>query len=1193
MRSDREFVAEYRKALAAVDPSTGGNLDIERVRTLAQTELCLSYLHRFLPEEPVRTVPFLMMGYSKLLNGAADGEAVSRMMTLRHLCARFGSVSAWVDATVQYGCMPETIRCFDLREHRAVLRNAAPESLHSLLDRWLLTTVPWTQRKIQVAGPGEATVIMDRGHTKLSYMIPTIPAEKMQVRKHALSRRSVNPPIRIGLKELLAIAEQVDAREAMQGWPRESLPPLGLVGRLKKLHPQGIDGGFFDGKTFTIDGTTHVAGMLSSGKSTFVLAVLFALVLGGSGKRIATLVTDTIHGATLAARLRRHGVRATVLASLRNRPKHLHSIHWQRSLDATGWSLSSLGDLADGFSTACPLDGAQPDPEIVEGSEQGKWRFPEFPEKQCHRLYQKAPPDEDEEASNPDDVGENGRAQSCPLWACCPAQEQQRSSVDAQVVIMTPQAFVHITPDKWTTDNHLSIPELLQYTFDLVIVDEVDGVQKVLDEVFAPRSPIMGDEWNVYAPSIGLRSSEALRVRSGAQFRKPVNAKWQSNFFTFFRLIGTIYAILQNEREGLRLFYENTPFTAGSILYDLWRRRNLATGMAKDDLTFENPGFEREFLELVKVAGAIRRYTRASSIAEDDPDDGEPSGPSFNDERFGAAANALRDLARQTLVTDYYDALVPDVEEMMDGPLAVFDAARADGPNKERLDRRSNALALLLATVTELALSHYNWLIKTQSAIARDFDIDDGHLLGQTNSLLKHYRTLLPSNPAGSAFGLFYDDPPNEKRTDMGGKLTLISHLGVGRHLLTHLHDLLIAEGQAGPHVLMLSGTSWAGGSNRRPNPKTGKPMDAASPSFDVQVPVKGVLVQPKAELEAIKHSVFSLVDVRDDEARQIRISGQSQGDRRTNLAIIAERFAARRDGLNRFEDDWRKMGLRWAKWSASAIDDRRRALLVTNSYADATVVAEALMAALEANGYADWKVSCLVRDRADDAANDDLRVTRARSMPRSLVERFGLESEMSVLVAPMQIVARGHNILNGQGKAAISSIYFLHRPHPRPDDLGPTIGRLNRFAQERFDEGVKGEPGDGVSTKARRIRYAANEIVRYGLEAGRFGYRSLPPEFKAQFAWDMLAPIWQTIGRGIRGGSPVFIGFVDYAFAPLSFDGDEHGDSPNSSALVQSLHQLKQAMDAKTNRTEHDVARLLYKPFYDALSKTEGLRLA
>jgi hypothetical protein len=185
--------------------------------------------------------------------------------------------------------------------------------------------------------------------------------------------------------------------------------------------------------------------------------------------------------------------------------------------------------------------------------------------------------------------------------------------------------------------------------------------------------------------------------------------------------------------------------------------------------------------------------------------------------------------------------------------------------------------------------------------------------------------------------------------------------------------------------------------------------------------------------------------------------------------------------------------------------------------------------------------------------------------------------------------VARGHNILNRSGKAGISTIYFLHRPHPRPDDLGPTIGRLNRFAQERFDKGVKPKPGESFAGRARRVRFAATDIVRYGLEAGRFGYRSLPPDFKAQFAWDMLTPLWQTVGRGIRGGCPVCIGFVDYAFAPLSFDGS--GDTPHSSALVQSLRQLKLAMDKVENPFEHEVATLLYKPFCDALSRTEGLK--
>lgn len=1187
MRSDSAFIAEYREALAALDPSTRENIDADGARVLARTELCLTYLYQFLPQDAASAVPFLMMGYPKLLGD--DAEAAERgLMTLRHLCAPFASVSAWDDATRNYSRTPELIRCYELREQRVMLRKAAPGSIRSLLIDCLGTKVPWVVRKLAVAAPGDATVIVDHGRRKLPYSIPAVSAERRLTAQHSLASRNAHAPIRIRRADLKEVARQVDARESLPDWPKESLLPLNLVGRLDNLEPQGLSG-FFDGDSFTIEGATHVVGMLSSGKSTLVMALLFGLTLGGSGKRIAILVPDTIQGAMLAARLRRHGVTATVLSSLRNRRKHLQSIHWQRGLDTTGWSLASLGDISGGFSTACPLDGAQKPGDVIEGESTGAWEFPDFSEKPCHRLYQKLPP-EGSDDGDPDDVDETGRGESCPLWACCPAQEQQRSAVDAQVLIMTPHAFVHVTPDKWTSAPHVTIPELLQHDFDLVIVDEVDGVQKALDDVFAPRSVIMGDEHDVYAPSVGLRSSEALRERSGVQFRKPVNAKWQSNFFTFFRLIGTIYAMLQNERAGLRSFYENTPFTAGSILYDLWRRRKSALGSSHAELTFDNPDFEREFRELIKVTSAIKGYSRRSSIARDDQDEDDGAeGAVFKDKRFRNAAATLRDLGSQLLVTDYYEALVAEVESELDDRLAVFDAAIAGGPPRNWINRRNNALALILATVTDLALAHYNWLIKTQAAVARDFQIDESPLLGQSRNLLKHYRTLLPSNPAGAAFGLFYDEPPNEKQPAMGGKLTLISHLGVGRHLVTHLHDLLVAEGQAGPHVLMLSGTSRAGSGKL---PGTSEFIDAASPTFDVQVPVKGVLLQPAAELEAIKHSLFALVNVSDQNGRQIRISGQNQRDRRKNLAAIAEHFAARRDGLNRLEDDWRKMAAKWSAWQETAIDDRRRALLVTYSYADAAVVADALLAALQANGYADWKVYCLVRDHADnEVPGSDLQPRLARRLPRSLIERFGREQEQSVLVAPMQIVARGHNILNRHQTAGISTIYFLHRPHPRPDDLGPTIGRLNRFAQERFDKGVEPKPDDSLAARAQRLRIAATNLVRYSLEAGRFGYRSLPPDFKAQFAWDMLTPLWQTVGRGIRGGCPVFVGFVDYAFAPLSFDGNQPGDTPESSALVQSLCQLQQAMNPIENPSEHEVAVLLYEPFYRALAKTEGLK--
>jgi hypothetical protein len=1182
MRTDRAFLADYRKALRSADPAARALSGAED-RSLGLTELSLHFLARHCPSEDLSALPYLLLGYPRVTAADAGADYQRDLTTLRHLAGRFMSASAWLDACRQHRLTPETFRCYAIEDRQPVLRRSAAEGVLTVLDQHLAQSAPWISRTLQVAAPGEALVRTNRGETLLSYQVPPRDPDA-PAPEHGLPRRRTNPPVTLSLAELQATAETADAREAQADWPA-TLPPLRLKDRLRKLKLQGLKPGFFDGQTLTLDGAVHVLGMLSSGKSTLVWLIVLALALGGSNKRIAILVSDTIQGATLVARLRRHGVQATVLSSFYNRDRHLNSIHWQQGLSPAGWSVAALGDVAENFSTACPLDGLQRGPTPVRGSAAPS--FPTFKEKPCHRLYQRRRDAERAEDEAADEDVENAVHRSCPLWTDCPAQEQQRAAVTAQVVALTPQAFVHMTPDKWTTAHHLTLPELFQYSMDLVIVDEVDSVQKTLDDIFAPRSPIMGDERDVYAPSIGTRSSEALRERSGVQFRQQVNARWQANFHTFYRQIGALYALLQNEQAHLGAFYRNSPFTAGGILYEIWRRRQDVLDLAPPGRSFDDPALEEDFLEVIKVAGGISRFSRDSAVSREEAEDqAEEAATGFRNPALEAAAEALQAIARQMMVSDYYDELALDVEAQLKGPLAAFDAT---GPENHpaALRPRANALAILLAVITDLVLTHYYWLAKAQPAVASDLGIDDAQLLSQASNLIRHYRTLLPSNPAGAVFGLLYDDPNEDRRETMGGKLTLINHLGVGRHLITHLHDLLASEGQAGPHVLMLSGTSWAGGSQRQRNRRTAALMDCASPSFDVQVPAQGVLLQPEAELEAIGQSVFELVSLRDEQGRQVRISGLPERDRRRALTGVAHRLAARRDDLNLLEENWLRMA---RAWGLEHLEDRRRALLVTNSYADAVAVADALLEALEAHGFADWRVFGLTRDRADDGASpDDQRLRRARPLPRSLIERFGEEPEKSILVAPLQVVARGHNILNAKGRAAIGSIYFLHRPHPRPDDLASVIGRLNRYGVERFDRGVQvhpDQPDERLSQRARRMRYAATNIVRYSLYS-RTGYSGLSTEYKAQFAWDMLTPLWQTIGRGIRNGCPVHIGFIDRQFAPLSFDGAQ--DTADSSVLVQALRQLDLAM-ASSDPTITTLAELLYRPFRDALSQTRGL---
>jgi hypothetical protein len=153
---------------------------------------------------------------------------------------------------------------------------------------------------------------------------------------------------------------------------------------------------------------------------------------------------------------------------------------------------------------------------------------------------------------------------------------------------------------------------------------------------------------------------------------------------------------------------------------------------------------------------------------------------------------------------------------------------------------------------------------------------------------------------------------------------------------------------------------------------------------------------------------------------------------------------------------------------------------------------------------------------------------------------------------------------------------------------MAPVIGRLNRFAMERHRDGLnRNHDREDVLTRMRRVRYAASGIVREGLDR-RTGYAGLPPHFKSQFAWDLTTQLWQAIGRGIRNGCPVIVGFVDRQFAPRSFTTHDQDDSGASSVLVQIVDELRHAM---RDRDQGDIAERLYSPLLGALEKTIGLR--
>jgi hypothetical protein len=139
-------------------------------------------------------------------------------------------------------------------------------------------------------------------------------------------------------------------------------------------------------------------------------------------------------------------------------------------------------------------------------------------------------------------------------------------------------------------------------------------------------------------------------------------------------------------------------------------------------------------------------------------------------------------------------------------------------------------------------------------------------------------------------------------------------------------------------------------------------------------------------------------------------------------------------------------------------------------------------------------------------------------------------------------------------------------------------VGMVNRFTMSWINNGV---PGDvPIERLAREFDMGARRALDEGF-ALRTSYKTMGPKARAQYSWDIITQLWQTIGRGIRGGVPVYVGFIDERFAPHTFAGEPQLETAHSSCLVQCMETLQ---DAMKDPSSHHVANLLYSPFVSGL---------
>jgi hypothetical protein len=473
----------------------------------------------------------------------------------------------------------------------------------------------------------------------------------------------------------------------------------------------------------------------------------------------------------------------------------------------------------------------------------------------------------------------------------------------------------------------------------------------------------------------------------------------------------------------------------------------------------------------------------------------------------------------------------------LDVPDSIDDLQLADAAQK--------LLFSLMVVVLDRALRNtiQEWPV---AAEVLDIDRGTGALFYQPDeSLVK----LVPEAPMGPVFGFQYTDAEKSGR----GTLRFFRVSGVGRDLLYHLHDALeLSHGIAGPHVLLTSGTSWAPGSWK----------------YHLGVGPHAVLLPGRGDHTAETYCAFEPLADPERPDRALYVSGKGSDERlRALRAMIVALTEDRGLRPSRFEEEL-----------ALLPETRRRILVVVGSYDEAGPVGELLASRTQRPD----DVLVLKRDPAG-FGEDHLQTPKGQLL-RSMLNQMPTYSAR-FLVAPLQAVERGHNILVGE-EAAIGSVYFLTRPMPVPFDPLTAVQKINAWANTF----VRAQDGVPVTEAGLKLRAEAHH--QWSMVMGNSEQYGVGGETThSALLWTQLVLTWQCIGRLLRGGVPTRVHFIDGKWAPAraGLVPNVNVDTERSSMLLGFRGILRSAL-ADPDPAKREIAQALYGSFAAALENLQGL---
>ncbi|GIK40336.1 MAG: hypothetical protein BroJett011_41690 [Chloroflexota bacterium] len=1159
------FEQNWYESLVKNLKEAGFESEKDEPKLLFQVELGFRLLEFIgLSNEPVDVVWMILTTTSVPHQPLDDlDDQQKRALANARVLLRFGRF-AWRDAVHGYAKLAAQWRAYWVDPGQPLKKPAQREpngpayvtNRLEIYDKWLTERLAYKTQYLKSAPAGRVTFRTTRQRPRT--IVADLDAALVSAAdRYAMPRlggvERPRQPIIIEMDELRQTARALDQRMVDRNLVKNGVSTLWttLLEEVICLRVVQADGSLSapNAAALQINGILHLAGMVGAGKSLLMKLLAAHGVLFGS-RRTALVIGDALTVLNQANEFNRLLAEGDIPAAAPFVGRTTRHHHLQRLFQSNSLGEAPVSQLDHWglrwLDTRCALQGVAVEADLKDGPLQPG-------DEPCERL-QSGPPD------NP------GPLLGCPLFAICPSRQLYRDLLQAQIWITTPGAMANSRLPIALDKRQMLLGELIYHECDLIIFDEVDTIQQWFDNVYAT------DQWLLDGGQ-GLLDVMDMKTVEGLNHGYQISRQGQ-RWITAernARQVAEQICSLLREQLALKEWIGDRYFTAHRLFFDLARR---LTAPSTDGSA---SNINREVLNY------FDRFRQDSILNPSTTYEANPLSQlhAIADQvlaRGGSLVDRERviELCKRWLQT--YVKELEAIETHLAAELAAWLKKQRNGAThrtRKRSDLRPDDLDSLAARL-ELAVS----VAILEEMVQITFDSWQHAPLFITSQIADDYRLtriprdlagVLPTPPTGSLFGFQYleeaaaapDSPEIEQLPLRIRRFSTFQYRHVGRWYIQHYHDLLNDLGYPGPNVLAMSGTSWL--------------PDSAT--WHIPVTPQAILEPTEKSRDAIKNSEFYFKPLRDQQGEPIFVSGS--GRLQGQLALLGKQIAGYPSPQQSFlQQELNGLEL-LAVQQPELWRDRVRLLLFVNSYDQVTTVMRAILSQQR-----DWnKITYgLVRGTGPDRSEVwQWTQLDGQSFIKNDVEQFR-QTPGRILIAPLQAIGRGYNILNQDNVAAFGSVLFLTRPMPQPYDMQARAQWLNwqilKRCKNRDDDLWQGATNYYWKMEALR-EWAHNQWDDYDAV---HQFRYLSPERKDDLAASMAGLIIQACGRLLRGGVPFRAFFIDAAWAPETAKGSGL-DTAETSLLLR--------MRALLNRySQEPVGGALYASLAQSLDQIRGLPL-